>query len=88
MTASSPVLVTTPEAEHSHVFTAAQPPTPLPGAQVAANGDDDDGVDGDWDGPAIRECFAKPHMLARKADVVVATYGLQARVSIDRHFQV
>lgn len=49
---------------------------------------EDDGIDGDWDGPAIMECFAKPRKIARKANVVVATYRLQAGVSIDTHFQV
>lgn len=46
------------------------------------------GIDSGWDWPAIRECFVKPGLLSRKADVVEATDSLHRGVSIDTHFQV
>lgn len=43
---------------------------------------------GEWTGEDIHESFADCTKFASKANIVVATYSLQAGVSIESHFQL
>lgn len=47
-----------------------------------------DNKDPEWNRDTIHECFADPTKFAMHADIVVATYSLQAGVSIESHFQM
>lgn len=44
--------------------------------------------DGCFGKAEVEECYRDPTKFAQKANIVVATYSLQAGVSLESHFQV